>query len=153
MKAIILPFFLVALASPALAGPMTRCTTYEEQTMGRLQTVCDDGTRAVSTWSPKLQQWQTTITESPKQTCTGRLTPFTKQLELRCRWLTQKAPDDYGRGLTVTTTAKGNPTCDHPDYGREYFGGTHTGDYACTQCGAYVNPARFKGDRQPPSQS
>jgi hypothetical protein len=37
---------------PALAGP--KCTTYEEKTLHRLQTLCDDGTRAVSTWSPTL---------------------------------------------------------------------------------------------------
>jgi hypothetical protein len=46
---------LLALASPALAGPV-RCTTYEEQTLGRLQPLCDDGMRAVSTWRPTLQQ-------------------------------------------------------------------------------------------------
>jgi hypothetical protein len=55
---------LLALASPALAGPV-RCTTYEEKTMGRLQTVCDDGSRAVSTWSPTLQRWDTTVTPPP----------------------------------------------------------------------------------------
>jgi hypothetical protein len=38
---------LLALATPVLAGPV-RCTTYEEKTLGRLQTLCDDGTRAVS---------------------------------------------------------------------------------------------------------
>jgi hypothetical protein len=41
---------LLALDTPALAAT-TRCTTYEEKTMQRLQTVCDDGTRAVSTWN------------------------------------------------------------------------------------------------------
>jgi hypothetical protein len=46
---------LFALASPALAGPV-RCTTYEEKPLGRWQTLCDDGTQAVSTWSPTLQQ-------------------------------------------------------------------------------------------------
>jgi hypothetical protein len=30
------------------------------------------GTRSVSTWSPTLQQWQTTITASPRQACTGQ---------------------------------------------------------------------------------
>ena len=74
---------LPALASPALAGP--RCTTYEEKTMGRLQTLCDDGTRAVSTWSPTLQQWQTTVTPPPGQRCTGRLNPNTRPWEGRCQ--------------------------------------------------------------------
>jgi hypothetical protein len=59
-----LTVLLLALASPALAGPV-RCTTYEEKTMNRLQTMCDDGSRAVSTWSPTLQQWQTTVTPPP----------------------------------------------------------------------------------------
>jgi hypothetical protein len=47
--AITLAVLLLALvwASPALAGPVG-CTTYEEKTMGRLQTLCDDGTRSTS---------------------------------------------------------------------------------------------------------
>jgi hypothetical protein len=73
----------LAWASVALAGPV-RCTTYEEQTLNRLQTLCDDGTRAVSTWSPTLQQWQTTIITSPRQACIGRMNPRTQQVEVRC---------------------------------------------------------------------
>jgi cation transport ATPase len=42
---------LLLLTTPAWAGT-TRCITYEEKTLGRLQTMCADGTRAVSTWSP-----------------------------------------------------------------------------------------------------
>jgi hypothetical protein len=72
------------LATPAWAGS-THCTTYEEQALGRRQTLCADGTRAVSTWSPTLQQWQTTVTPPPGQTCTGRLNPKTRQWEGRCR--------------------------------------------------------------------
>lgn len=67
---------LLALASPALAGPV-RCTTYEEKTLNRLQTLCDDGTRAVSIWSPTLQRWDTTVTPAPGKTCTGQLNPKT----------------------------------------------------------------------------
>lgn len=67
-----------------MTGPM-RCTTDEEKTLGRLQTLCDDATRAVSTWSPTLQQWQTTITASPRKVCTGQLNPRTQQVEVRCR--------------------------------------------------------------------
>jgi hypothetical protein len=66
-----LVLLLLALASPALAGPV-RCTTYEEKTLGRLQTLCDDGTRAVSTWSPTLGRWDTTVT--PRR---GRRAPGT----------------------------------------------------------------------------
>ena len=75
---------LLALASPALAGPV-RCTTYEEKALGRLQTLCDDGTRAVSTWSPTLQQWTTRVTPPPGKTCTGQMNPRTTQVEIPCR--------------------------------------------------------------------
>jgi hypothetical protein len=77
--------FLLALASPAWAATPTRCTTYEEKTLGRLQTLCDDGTRAVSTWSPMLPQGQATITTSPRKPCTGPLNPHTQQVEGRSR--------------------------------------------------------------------
>jgi hypothetical protein len=82
--AITLAVLLLLLASPALAGPV-HCTAYEEKTLGRLQTLCADGTRAVSTWSPTLQRWDTTITASPRQTCTGQMNPKTRQGEGRCR--------------------------------------------------------------------
>jgi hypothetical protein len=58
---------------------------YEERTLNRLQTLCDDGTRAVSTWSPTLQQWQTTISPPPGKTCTGRMNSRTHQVEVHCR--------------------------------------------------------------------
>ena len=32
----------------ALAGGPVRCTTYEEKTLGRLQTLCDDGVRCAN---------------------------------------------------------------------------------------------------------
>jgi hypothetical protein len=75
---------LLVQASPAWAGPV-RCQTYPEPSMGRLQTICDDGTRAVSTWSPTLQRWDTTVTPPPGQRCTGQLNPKTRQWEGRCR--------------------------------------------------------------------
>jgi hypothetical protein len=76
---------LLALASPALAGPPPRCLTYEEPTLNRMQTLCDDGTRATSTYSPTLRQWQTTITESPRPACQGQFNPRTGQVQVRCR--------------------------------------------------------------------
>ena len=76
---------LLLLASPTLAGPAVRCQTHHEPTLNRLQTLCSDGTQAVSTWSPTLQQWQTRITESPRQTCTGHLNTKTRSWEGRCR--------------------------------------------------------------------
>jgi hypothetical protein len=39
-----------------------RCTTYEEKTLGRWHTICDDGTRAVSTWNKTLSRWESTVT-------------------------------------------------------------------------------------------
>jgi len=75
---------LLLLASAALAGPV-RCTTYEEKTLNRLQTLCDDGTRAVSHWNATLGRWDTTVTPPPGQRCTGQLNPHTQQVEVRCR--------------------------------------------------------------------
>jgi len=75
---------LLALATPTLAGSV-RCTTYEEPTLSRLQTLCSDGSRAILTWSPTLRQWTTTVTPPLGQTCEGRLNPITRQWEGRCR--------------------------------------------------------------------
>jgi hypothetical protein len=44
---------ILALGSPALAAAV-RCTTDDEYTLGRLHTVRDDGTRAVSTYHRML---------------------------------------------------------------------------------------------------
>jgi hypothetical protein len=76
---------LVALATPAGAATPPRCQTYPEPSMGRWQTICSDGSRAVSTWSPSLQRWETTVTPPPGQRCTGALNPKTRQWEGRCR--------------------------------------------------------------------
>jgi hypothetical protein len=75
---------ILVLASPALAG-VVRCTTYEEKTLDRLHTLCDDGTRAVSTYNKTLSCWDTTITKSPKTACTGQINPITRQVEVRYR--------------------------------------------------------------------
>jgi hypothetical protein len=80
----LLALLLLLLASPALAGPVS-CRTHHEPTLNRLQTLCDDGTRAVSTWSPTLQSWPTTVTPPPGQTCTGQMNPRTHHWEGRCR--------------------------------------------------------------------
>ena len=80
-----LALLFFALATTALAGDAVRCQTYEEPTLGRLQTLCSDGSRAISTWSPTLQQWTTTVTAPAGKTCTGRLNPKTRQWEGRCR--------------------------------------------------------------------
>jgi len=74
----------LALASPALAGAV-RCTTSEERSLGRWQTIYDDGTRAVTTWSALGGGWQTTITESPQPGRTCRPSTTGRGLEVRCR--------------------------------------------------------------------
>jgi hypothetical protein len=51
------------LSRPVWSTP--RCTTSQEKTLGRLQTLCADGTRAVSTWSRTLERWDTIITPAP----------------------------------------------------------------------------------------
>jgi hypothetical protein len=84
---VVLALLLVAfllLVRPALAGT-THCTTYQEQTLGRLQTLCDNGTRAVSTYNKTLERWESTITSPPGKICTGRLNPKTREWEGRCR--------------------------------------------------------------------
>jgi hypothetical protein len=60
---------LLILASPALGGPT--CTTYEEKTLNRLQTLCDNGTRAVSTWSKTLSRWESAVTSPPGRKRSG----------------------------------------------------------------------------------
>jgi hypothetical protein len=74
----------LALVNPTLAGTLY-CTTYEEKTLQRWHTICDDGTRAVSRYNTLLDRWETTITASPHHNCTGRMNPRTQQVEVRCR--------------------------------------------------------------------
>ena len=76
---------LLTLTPIAAAGGPVRCTTYAEKTLGRLQTLCDDGTRAVSTFNKTLEGWETTITQSPRKLCTGQMNPKTHKVEVRCR--------------------------------------------------------------------
>jgi hypothetical protein len=75
---------LLALAGPALAGSV-RCTTYQEPMLGRLQTLCSDGTRAVSRYNTVLDRWETSVLPPAGKTCEGRLNPKTYRWEGRCR--------------------------------------------------------------------
>lgn len=59
-----LAVLLVLGSDVALAGSV-RCTTYEEKSLGRLRTLCDDGTRAVHTYNKTLSRWESTITLPP----------------------------------------------------------------------------------------
>jgi hypothetical protein len=74
---------LLALASLALAGSV-RCQPHPEPTLHRLRTLCNDGTRGVSTWSAALQLWTTTVTRPPGQTCMRQVNPKTRQGEGQC---------------------------------------------------------------------
>jgi hypothetical protein len=51
----------------------TCCLTYEGKSLGRLQTLCEDGTRAVHTYNKTLSRWKSTVTSASGKTCTGRL--------------------------------------------------------------------------------
>jgi hypothetical protein len=64
---LVLALLLVALLLwvRPLWAETTRCLTYEEKTLGCLQTLCADGTRAVSTYNRSLQRWESTVTPPP----------------------------------------------------------------------------------------
>jgi hypothetical protein len=75
----------VLLVRPALAGT-PYCFTYEEPALRRLQTLGNDGMRAVSTYNKTLRRWESTITTPPPgQTCSGRVNSTSRQWEGRCR--------------------------------------------------------------------
>jgi hypothetical protein len=80
--ALLLVAFLL-LVRPAWSAPS--CLTYEEKTLGRWQTLCDDGTRAVSTDNRTRSRWERAVTSPPANACTGRLTPVTTRGDLRGR--------------------------------------------------------------------
>jgi len=69
---------LLAMPIPAWAGNPMRCLTYEERSLGRWQTIRDDGTRAVSTYNKTLERWKSTATP-PKMA----MTSFTKEKPTR----------------------------------------------------------------------
>jgi hypothetical protein len=63
---------LLMLASAVLAGEV-RCTTTQNTILNRLETLCDDGTRATSYWNTILERWETTVQPAPstRQACTA----------------------------------------------------------------------------------
>ena len=77
---------LLAIANLGLAAALN-CTTYQEKTLGRLQTLCDDGTRAVSHWNKILERWETTVQPAPgaRRSCTTQRHPQTKDVGVHCR--------------------------------------------------------------------
>jgi hypothetical protein len=93
---------LFALASPALAGTPSRCTTYEEPTLNHWQTLCDDGTRAVSTWEPDAAAEADHDTASPSLACTGQLNPSGK-----CKQDKPLAASTSGPGQGIVSRVEG----------------------------------------------
>jgi hypothetical protein len=77
---------LLVLVGPNL-GAALNCTTYQEKTLGRLQTLCSDGTRAPSYWNRTLERWETTVQPAPgaRRSCTTQRHPQTKDVEIQCR--------------------------------------------------------------------
>jgi hypothetical protein len=77
---------LVGLTSLGLAAALN-CTTYQEKTLGRLQTLCSDGTRATSYWNRTLERWETTVQPAPgaRRSCTTQRHLQTKAVQVRCR--------------------------------------------------------------------
>jgi hypothetical protein len=74
----------LAIASPVWSGT-PRCTTYEDKTLQRWHTLCDDGTRAVSRYNQLFDRWETMMTESLRHSCAARIDPHTRQVEVYCR--------------------------------------------------------------------
>ena len=67
---------LLALASPALGAALT-CTAYQGKTLGRLQTLCSDDTRATSYGNGTLKRWEATVRPAPgtRRSCTTPMHP------------------------------------------------------------------------------
>jgi hypothetical protein len=86
VKAIFLTLRLLAQSSPAW-GATTCCTTCEEKTLGRLQTLSDDGTQATSYWNQTLERWETTVQPAlgARRSGTTQRHPQTKDVEVHCR--------------------------------------------------------------------
>jgi hypothetical protein len=77
---------LLGLANLGLAGEV-RCTTTQNTILNRLETLCDNGTRATSYWNAALERWDTTVQPAPstRQACTALVNPLTRVVEVRCR--------------------------------------------------------------------
>jgi hypothetical protein len=83
---------LLGLTSPALAwtppaipGPPAACTTTYDALLARWETVCDDGTWALTRHNQLLDRDETTVLSGPRRTCTGQRNPITRQVEVDCR--------------------------------------------------------------------
>jgi len=62
--------WLTGLLGAALVLPPSlpqTCITRENTLLGRMETTCQDGTRAISRYNALLDRWETTITQGPPQ--------------------------------------------------------------------------------------
>jgi hypothetical protein len=76
----------LGIASPG-PGAALNCTTYQEKTLGRLQTLCSDGTRTTSYGKGTLERWEMTVRPAPgaRRSCTTPMHPQMKHLDIRCQ--------------------------------------------------------------------
>lgn len=56
---------IVALVSPALAGPV-HCTSWEDRELKRLVSTCTDGARAITRYDEEVKRWHTEMIRPPK---------------------------------------------------------------------------------------
>jgi hypothetical protein len=65
-SAVVVLLALAYAAGPTWTPPTkTYCLTYEEKSLDRWQSVCDDGTRATHRWNRVLGRWESTVTTPP----------------------------------------------------------------------------------------
>jgi hypothetical protein len=85
-RSLLILTLLLGLVSSSRAATV-RCSMYENTLLNRLETLCDDGTRATSYWNNILERWETTVQPAPstRQACTARVNPLTKAVEVQCR--------------------------------------------------------------------
>jgi hypothetical protein len=76
----------LTLASPGLTDEL-RCTTTENKILQRLETLCFDGTRAISYGNRTLERWETTVQPVPGiwPSSTTRMHPQMTHVNVRYR--------------------------------------------------------------------
>jgi hypothetical protein len=74
-------------AMPVRAGAPVRCITYEEKTLNRWQTICNDGMRATSYRNRTLERRELTIQPAPgiRRSCSTRMHSQMNHVEVRCQ--------------------------------------------------------------------
>src|SRR2546426_8236707 len=75
----------LAGSGPAIPGTPASCTTTYNQLLDRWETVCSDGTRAITRYDQLLDRDETTVLSGPRRDCAGRRNAVTRQVEVHCR--------------------------------------------------------------------